>query len=108
MPYAWTTDQDVWVDNAIIVSIGGADATMIAFGSSYSSPAAAIVWHSMVTAEGFFAAGSETDFHDVAEALARAEILRKQMGAGRVVISIRERGMWRDEWGELADWEGIR
>jgi hypothetical protein len=108
MPYPWTTDQDVWVDNAIIVSIGGADAVMIAFGPSYSPPAASVVWHSMVTAEGFFPAGSKTDFQDVAEALARAEVLRKQMGAGRVVVSIQERGMWRDKWGELAQWEGIR
>jgi len=43
----------------------------------------------------------------VPQALKRAEELHKQFGFPRIVITMEERGLCRDEWGELAEWEGI-
>jgi hypothetical protein len=43
----------------------------------------------------------------VPDALKRAEELRAQFGFPRVVVTIEERGIWRDEWGTLADREGF-
>lgn len=106
MPYAWTTDDDELAHNAIIVSIGGTDAEMIAAGLSYAEPGASVVWLAMVTPLGVFDAGGETGF-TVPDALARASALQQQMGADRVVVSLQEVGMWQDAWGELAANEGL-
>lgn len=106
MPYPWTTYDDELDEKAIIVGIGGADATMIAAGLSYTEPRADIYWFANVTARGYFVEGGEQGF-SVPEALRRAEELRHEMGYDRVVITIQERGMWRDEWGKLADREGL-
>jgi len=106
--YQWTTDDDELADNAIIVSIGGTDSNMVVnYGLSYFPPGAQIVWLGMFTRVGFFEAGWEDCFDTIPDALARAEVLKEQMGADRVVISIQEYGMWRDEWGELAEKEGL-
>lgn len=106
--YQWTTDDDELAENAIIVSIGGTDTNMVVnYGFSYFPPGAQIVWLEMVTDRGFFEADCEDCFDTIPEALARAEVLREDMGADRVVISIQEYGMWRDEWGILAETEGL-
>lgn len=105
--YQWITDDDEMADNAIIVSIGGADMNMVLnYGLSYVPPAASVGWLAMVTSKGFFDDGYEHEFDTVPDAFARAEQLREQMGADRVVIRIQEYGMWSDEWGRLADEEG--
>ena len=106
-PYAWTTYDDELDETAIIVGIGGADASMIAMGMSATEPAADIYWFTQITARGYFVAGGEQGF-TVPQALRRAEELRKEMGYSRVVITIQEAGMWRDEWGKLAEVEGLK
>ncbi|KKB80999.1 hypothetical protein VW35_02170 [Devosia soli] len=103
--YQWTTDDDEVAFDAIMVGIGGTDTTMIAAGLSYVEPQANIYWATQVTDRGVFAAGEMIGW-PVGEALDRAEELRAMMGVRRVVITLQERGMWRDEWGKLADTEG--
>lgn len=106
LPYRWTTRDDELDDTAIIVGIGGTDTSMIAMGLSYVEPRADIYWFAQITAQGYFAEGGEQGFA-VPEALERAEELRQEMGASRVVIALQEVGMWRDEWGALAEREGL-
>ena len=106
MPYPWTTYDDELDEEAIIVGIAGSDTSMIAIGLIYVEPGADIYWFARVTHQGFFPVGSEHGF-TVPEALLRAEELREEMGYSRVVITIQERGMWRDEWGKLAEREGL-
>lgn len=106
LPYQWTTDDDEIAEDAIIVSIGGTSAEMLAEGLSYVEPMANIVWTAKVTAQGVFAAGGHMGW-EVSDALNRAHELRIMMGVDRVVISIEQRGLWRDEWGRLAEKEGL-
>ncbi|NGP19268.1 hypothetical protein [Devosia aurantiaca] len=104
--YAWTTYDDELDEKAIIIGVGGSDASMIAMGLSYVEPGADIYWFSNINHRGYFVEGSEHGF-TVSQALLRAEELRLEMGYSRVVITIQERGMWRDEWGALAEREGL-
>lgn len=104
--YRWTTRDDELDDTAIIVGIGGTDTSMIAMGLNYVEPRADIYWLPLITARGYFVEGGEQGF-TVPEALERAEELRQEMGASRVVIALQEVGMWRDEWGALAEREGL-
>lgn len=104
--YPWTTRDDELDERAIIVGIGGTSADMIAAGLSYVEPEADIYWHSQVTAQGYFEAGGELG-HTVPTALKRAKELCHEMGYERVVITIQEEGMWRPEWGLLAEKEGL-
>lgn len=106
LPYQWTTDDDEIVDDAIMVTNGGTSAEMVAAGLSYVEPRANIVWTAKVTSQGVFAAGGYTGW-EVSEALDRAHELRIMMGVERVVISIEQRGLWRNEWGKLAEKEGL-
>jgi len=104
--YRWTTRDDQLDERAIIVGILGTSSDMIAAGLSYVEPAADIYWHSMVTPCGFFEASGEIG-HTVPTALKRAGELCHEMGYDRVVIRIEEKGMWRPEWGRLAEQEGF-
>lgn len=106
MPYPWTTCDDELDETAVIVGIGGADTSMIAMGLSHTEPRADIYWFTQITHRGYFVEGGEHDF-SVPEALDRAEELRREMGYSRVVVTIQERGMWRDSWGRLAEREGL-
>lgn len=105
-PYQWTTDDDEIAEDAIMVGIGGTSATMISAGLSYVEPQASIYWAAQTTSKGFFAAGEHMGW-PVPEALDRAHELRIMMNARRVVITIEEVGMWRNEWGKLLDREGF-
>ena len=105
--YQWTTDDEEVAEDAIMVGIGGTSTEMIAAGLTYVEPTASIYWCARVTAKGGFEAGGEMGPWSVPEALARAEQLRDQMGYDRVVVTMAEAGIWRDEWGNLAPVEGL-
>lgn len=104
--YAWTTHDDEIAEDAIIVGIGGTSADMLLAGLPYVEPTASIYWCAQVTANGVFDAGGEMGPWQVAAALARAHFLRSRMGYERVVVTMAEVGMWRPEWGRLAEREG--
>lgn len=106
MPYQWTTHDDEIAADAIMVGIGGTSADMMLFGLSYVEPTASIYWPDWFGPGGIVKAGGEMGPWLVPEALSRAEELRAQFGFPRVVVTMEERGMWRDAWGTLADDEG--
>jgi len=95
-PYQWTTDENEVAFDAIIVRINDIK----------TEPKANIYWSMKVTPEGVFAAGQHMGW-PVVEALERAHELSIMMNVLRVVILIEERGMWRDEWGALAEIQGL-
>lgn len=105
-PYQWTTDDDEIAPDAIIVGIGGTSMEMLLAGLSYVEPTASIYWPEWFGPNGIVEAGGEMGPWLVTEALQRAEELRAQFGFRRVVIAMEERGIWRDEWGTLAEQEG--
>lgn len=106
--YQWTTHDDEIALDAIIVGIGGTSAEMVSFGLTYVEPQASIYWSAWFGPDGQV---TDADFHpgpfDVPAALKKAEELRVRFGFPRVVIALEERGMWRDQWGELAEEEGL-
>lgn len=104
--YQWTTDDDEVPADAIIVGIGGTSIEMLMIGLSYIEPAASIYWPDWFGPEGIVESGGEVGPWPVPEALIRAEELRAQFGFPRVVVTMEERGIWRDEWGALAEAEG--
>lgn len=105
--YQWTTNDDEIADDAIIVGIGGTSTAMIAAGLTYVEPTASIYWNARVTEKGVFDAGGETGWWTVKDALAQAHALQHRMGYDRVVVTMAEKGIWRSEWGRLADKEGF-
>lgn len=105
--YQWTTRDDGIAEDAIMVGIGGTSVEMIAAGMTYVEPTASIYWPARVTPKGVFDAGGEMGPWPVKAALARAEELRNQMGYERVVVTMAEPGIWRPEYGKLADREGF-
>lgn len=105
--YAWTTSPDMVAEDAIIVGIAGTSTEMLVAGLSYVEPAASIYWPARVTAHGVFEVGSEMGHWSVVEALQRAHFLRQRMGYERVVVTMEEAGIWRPEYGRLADREGL-
>ena len=104
--YQWTTKDDEIAEDAIMVGIAGSSTDMIAAGYSYIEPQADIYWCSRVTPMGFFEAGGEMRFLPQ-DALNRAAELCHEMGYVRVVVTLQEVGIWRPEWGRLADKEGF-
>lgn len=104
--YAWTTRDDEFSKDAIIVRIGGTSAEMLMAGLYYIEPRASICWCARVTANGIFGAGGEHGSWNVCKALMRAHFLRQRMGYERVVVKMAERGIWRPEYGRLAPREG--
>ena len=105
--YQWTTNDDEIAEDAIIVGIGGTSSDMLGIGLSYVEPTVSIYWCARVTVVGVYEAGGETGPWSVPEALARAEELRDQMRYARVVVTMAEAGLWRPDWGRLADREGL-
>lgn len=104
--YQWTTDDDEVPADAVIVGIGGTSSAMLAIGFSYVEPMASIYWPDWFGPTGLVEAGGQMGPWSVPEALSRAEELRAQFGFPRVVVTIEERGIWRDKWGALAEAEG--
>ncbi len=105
--YRWTTDQDEISQDCIMVGIAGTSTDMLATGLSYVEPCASIYWGAQVTATGVFEIGSEMGPYSVLDALLRADQLAEKMGYTGVVIMLNEAGIWRAEWGILADREGL-
>lgn len=105
--YAWTTNDDEIAEAAIMVGIGGTSAEMIGAGLSYVEPTASVYWSARATSRGFFQAGSEMGPWTVPEALKWANERCELCQYDRVVILIEERGMWRNDWGTLAEMEGL-
>lgn len=105
--YQWSTRDNEIAEDAIRVGIGGTSAEMLMAGLSYVGPSASIYWSARVTPKGWFEAGSEIGPWPVRDALARAHVLRERMGYERVVVIIAEAGIWRPEYGTLADQEGF-
>jgi hypothetical protein len=105
--YRWTTDQDEISHNCIMVGIGGTSTDMLAGGLTYVEPMASIYWCAQVTANGVYEAGSEMGPFPVLDALRRADALVELMGYTGVAIMLNEAGIWRPEWGTLADQEGL-
>jgi hypothetical protein len=105
--YQWTTRDDEIAEDAITVGIGGTSAEMVIAGLSYVEPTASIYWPARVTAKGVFDADGEMGPLPVRQALVRAHILRNRMGFERVVVTMAEPGIWRPEYGKLADREGF-
>ena len=102
--YQWTTDDDEIALDAVIVGIGGGS-DMVAAG--YVEPTASIYWSAWLGPEGQVVnADGEAGPWGVLEALDRAEQFRIKFGFNRVVVTIGARGLWREEWGALADQEG--
>jgi len=105
--YQWTTLDDEIALDAIIVGIGGTSMEMLMAGLSYVEPTGSIYWSAWMGPDGQIVdAGGEMGPWLVTDALKRAEELRAQFGFPRVVVTMEERGIWRDEWGTLADREG--
>lgn len=105
--YRWTTDQDEISISSIMVGIAGTSADMLVAGLSYVEPSASIYWCAQVTGTGVYEAGSEIGPFPVLDALRRADTLAEMMGYAGVVIMLNEVGIWRPEWGTLADQEGL-
>lgn len=105
--YAWTTNDDEIDEAAIMVGIRGTSAEMIGAGLSYVEPTASVYWSARATPRGFFQAGSEMGPWTLLEALNWANERCELCQYDRVVILLEERGMWRDEWGALAEREGL-
>lgn len=93
IPYAWTTDDDVVDLNAVTVSIGSAEQDE----GEWVDVGATVLW-----VERHGTPGGAEDFDDIPAALERAEEARNQFGFPRVVISLDDRSIWKDDWGVLA------
>lgn len=105
--YQWTTNDDEVADDAIMVGIGGTTSEMLGIGLTYVEPMGSIYWTARVTDRGVFNAGGESGWWNVKNALAQAHTLQHRMGYERVVVTMEEVGIWRPEWGRLADKEGF-
>jgi len=105
--YQWTTDDDEIALDAVMVGIGGTSLNMLAAGLSYVEPTASIYWSAWLGPDGQVVnADGEPGPWRVLEALDRAEQFRIKFGFNRVVVTMEERGLWREEWGTLAETEG--
>lgn len=108
MAYQWTANDDEIAIDAIMVCVGGTSARMLMIGLSYVEPSARIYWSARMGPDGNLAdAGEEMGPWLVPDALNRAEEIRAEFGFARIVVTMEERGIWRDEWGTLAEKEGF-
>ena len=106
--HQWTTCDDEIALDAVIVGIGGTSSDMLAAGLSYVEPTASISWSAWLGPEGQVVnADGEPGPRTVPGALDRAERFRIKFGFPRVVVTMEERGIWRDEWGTLAKNGGL-
>ena len=105
--YQWTTDDEEIAIDAIMVRIGGPSSQMIELRLSYAEPLGSIYWDARVTPKGVFNSGGETGWWTVKDALTHAHALQHRMGYDRVLVTIAEAGIWRPEWGRLADKEAF-
>jgi hypothetical protein len=106
MPYQWTTDDDEVALDAIIVGIGSDEKAFTAAGIEYGEALASVYWPDWISQGGKIKSALEGPY-SVPEALKRADELCALWAYNRVVIAIQDRALWRPEWGELAEVEGL-
>lgn len=104
--YAWTTDDDEVALDAIIVGIGSDEKAFTAAGIDYGEVLASVYWPDWISQGDKVHAALEGPY-PVPEALERAEMLCALWAYNRVVIAIQDRAIWRREWGELREHEGL-
>lgn len=104
--YQWTTDDDEVAFDAITVGIGDDSSALIAGGMTPAEPLANVYWPDWVNQGDKIKAAMEGPY-SVVEALDRAELLCVLWAYNRVVIALQDRAIWRDEWGQLAEIEGL-
>ena len=105
-PYQWTDDDDEVAFDAITVGIGGEPAVLEKLGLTVPETVASIYWPDWITGGDKVLSAMEGPY-SVPEALERAEMLCALWAFNRVVISIQDRSLWRNEWGELAEFAGL-
>ena len=103
--YAWTTDDDEVALDAIIVGIGSDEKAFTA-GIDYGEVLASIYWPDWIRQGNKVKAALEGPY-SVPEALERAQTLCALWAFNRVVIAIQDRAIWRREWGQLREHEGL-
>jgi hypothetical protein len=104
--YQWTADDDEVALDAIIVGIGSDEKAFSAAGIEYGEVLASIYWPDWISQGDKIKAALEGPY-TVPEALERAQTLCGLWAFNRVVIAIQDRALWRPEWGELAEIEGL-
>lgn len=105
--YQWTTDDDEIALDAVVVGIRGTSSDVPAAGTHSIEPTACIYWSAWFGPEGQIVnADGEPGPWEVLVALDRAEQFRIQFGFKRVVVAMKDRDTWREEWGTLAVLEG--
>lgn len=104
--YQWTTDDDEVALHAIIVGIGSDEKAFSAAGIEYGEVLASIYWPDWIAQGDKIKAALEGPF-TVPEALQRADELCALWAYNRVVIAIQDRDLWRAEWGDLREHEGL-
>ncbi|WP_173088982.1 hypothetical protein [Devosia sp. 1635] len=103
--YQWTDDDDEVAFDAITVGIGNDAAALEELGIEFGEPAASVYWPDWVAQGDKVQAGMQGPY-PVPAALEIADVLRKVWAFDRVVISLQERSLWRDEWGTLTEFPG--
>jgi hypothetical protein len=104
--YQWTDDDDEVAFDAITVGIGGDTAVLEKLGLTVPGTVASIYWPDWVT-QGDKVLSAMEGPYSVPDALERAETLCALWAFERVVISLQDRSLWRDEWGALRELEGF-
>jgi len=104
-PYQWTDDDDEVALDAITVGIGGDTAVLEKLGLTVPETVASIYWPDWITGGDKVLSAMEGPY-SVPEALERAELLCALWAFERVVISLQERSLWNDEWGQLCEFPG--
>ncbi|WP_173088996.1 hypothetical protein [Devosia sp. 1635] len=103
--YQWTDDDDEVALDAITVGISGDTAVLEKLGLTIPETVASVYWPDWIAQGDKVQAGLQGPY-PVPAALEIADVLRKVWAFDRVVISLQERSLWRDEWGTLAEFPG--
>lgn len=104
--YAWTTDDHEVALDAITVGIDDHGPALVTAGFTPVEPMANLYWPDWLHGGVMIKAAIEGPYA-VPEALERAERLRTLWDMPRVVIAFQNRAVWRREWGELGESEGL-
>ncbi|MHA6731600.1 hypothetical protein [Devosia sp. A369] len=105
-PYLWTTDDDEVALDAVTVGIGFDSTALLAADLQAELHTAKVYWPERNYQGEKIHARSEGPF-DPPVALSYAEIIAERYGFTRVVVSIQNRDLWHDSWGELREQEGF-
>lgn len=105
-PYQWTDDDDEVPHDAVIVGIGSDGPALEAAGVTATPVLASVYWPSRLFRGDKVEARMEGPF-EPPDALDYAQVIAKRFEFPRVVVSIQDRSLWHDEWGELAEFEGL-